>query len=343
MTKSNAALKKAQELANKVAKQATDMRVADAGSGYQPPAAGFVRMRLVGYVEVGDQAESYLGAVRIKPKVVLHFELSGKNHEPIKLEDGTVFPRRMKIELTQSNSERANLYKLFQQMNYDGDASHISQLIGKPYVGRIYHHNFTDGKGQKRTIARLKPEGGAYTIAPPFYEDGETGEEREYKVDPMLSEPLLFFWDFPDMDQWDSLFIEGEYEEGRSRNVIQERIRQATNWEESPMYALLSESDREESEYEPIESKFDLEEESAPAEEEKPKPAKATKVAKKAVKKAAPVVEEEEEEEEEAVEEEEDEEEEEEVVRRPAKSKATQDKPVSSRTSRVQALLRGEV
>ena len=211
-----------------------DMREAEAFKGSEPPAEGATRLRFVGYVELGDQVETYMGAPRVRPKVALTFELSGKRHPPVTLEDGTVLPRRLKIELTQSLSERATLFQLFRTMNHSGQASHIAQLLGDAFVGRVYHHTFTDAKGNERKIARLKPKGGTYSIQPPFYEN-EDGETKEYRVDEPLSEAMMFFWDTPDLEMWDSLYIDGTWNDGRSRNVVQESLRRAVNWEGSPM------------------------------------------------------------------------------------------------------------
>lgn len=289
------ALDKARNLAQKIAKQAPDMRVPTAGGDFKPPAEGLARLRFVGYVEVGPQVETYLGSPRIKPKVLLQFELSGKKHPPIELEDGTVVPRRMTIELTHSNSERATLYKLFTVMNHRKDASHIAMLIGDSFIGKVFHHEFKDSRGQDRVVARLKPKGGEYTIAPPFYET-EDGDIKEYAVDEMLSDPMLFFWDLPDMEQWDSLYIDGEFSDGNSRNVIQEKIRRSTEWENSPMFAILEEDDDiDPASYAALDPVVTLPEEDDS--DSKAKPAKSAKPAKKTVKKA--VVEEDEEDEDE--------------------------------------------
>lgn len=272
---------------------ARDMREADSAPRSEPPAEGATRLRFVGYVELGDQVETYQNIPRIRPKVALTFELSGKRHPPVTLDDGTVVPRRIKIELTQSLSERATLFQLFRTMNHTGNASHISQLLGDPFIGRVYHHTFTDSRGEERTIARLKPRGGTYSIQPPFYED-EDGETREYRVDEPLSEGMLFFWDTPDLEMWDSLYIEGTWSDGRSRNVVQEQIRRAVNWEGSPMYQLLVEDGRDPETFAPLEPLVKMgEAEETPAPKSAPKPAAKPKPAPKPQPKPSPELEDE--------------------------------------------------
>jgi len=250
---------KYKSIATKHAAKTKDMRVADKNGGFDPPAEGQCRLRFVGYVELGEQVETFKGAPRIRPKVKLVFELSGKKHPPITLDDGTQVPRRINVELTQSLSERATLFQLFNTMNHAGEASHIAQLLGDAFIGRVYHHTFTDTQGNERMIARLKAKGGNYSIQPPFYED-EDGETKEYSVDAPLSAPMVFFWDEPTLEMWDELYIDGEWDSGRSKNVIQEQLRQAVNWEGSPMWDLLVEDGRKKKSFAPMEPRVAVEE-----------------------------------------------------------------------------------
>jgi len=73
-------------------------------------------------------------------------------------------------------------------------------------------------------------------------------------VPPPLTELKLFLWDNPDKDQWASIYIAGQYpaytddtgkevRPARSKNVIQEKIMSALNWQGSPMQLLLEEGD----------------------------------------------------------------------------------------------------
>ncbi len=312
MAKSNAAIAAAKAMAAKLTKGKPDQRIAEKGGGFDPPAAGKAKLRFIGYVEQGRQVELFQGRPRERNKVQLVFELvNRKKHPPLTLEDGTEVPRRIKIELTESLSERATLFQLRRQMDPEDTKSHIAQMIGDAFIGKVYHHTF-EAQGREITVARLKPKGGNYTIEPPFEED-EDGELTEIAVADPLSEVLLFFWDSPTLEMWDSLYIEGEYEKGRSKNVIQETLRRAVNWEGSPMYELLVADDRDESEYEPLEPTVQMPDADDDAPAKKPAKKTAKKVVdeeddedeppKKAVKKAvkkAPVEEDEDEDEDEA-------------------------------------------
>jgi hypothetical protein len=287
----------AKKLAAQGTKGKADQRVAAKG-GIEPPAPGKAQLRFVGYVELGKQVETYQGQVRERGKVQLVFELvNRKKHPPIETEDGS-FPRRLKIELTESLSERATLFQLRRQMDPTDSVSHIAQMIGDGFLGKVFHHEF-QAQGRDVVAARLKPKGGAYTIEPAVEEDDE-GNVTALELPEALSEPHLFFWDTPTLEQWDSLYIEGEYEKGRSKNVIQQTLRRATNWEGSPAYLMLEADGRDEDEYSPLEPliKAADEDEDEPKAKTKPKSVdKAVGNSKKS--KPAPVEDDEDDEEEE--------------------------------------------
>lgn len=224
--------------------------VAGGGGDFTPPAAGPGTARFVGYVELGKQKGTFKGVPNIKEKVILVFELVGKRHPPRELEDGTKLPVRVTIEENYSLNEKANLFKLFQRMNYKQDAQHFAQLLGEGYKVEVVHDKWTGKDGKERTDAVLRNAGG-YTIAPPRKEDedSETGWV-DIAVPPALSTPRCFIWQQADLEQWGSLFIEGEYPErkndkgevtapAKSKNVFQNRIKQAVNFIGSPIHELL--------------------------------------------------------------------------------------------------------
>jgi hypothetical protein len=224
--------------------------VAGGGGDFTPPAAGPGTARFVGYVELGKQKGTFKGVPNVKEKVILIFELVGKRHPPRELEDGTKLPVRITIEENYSLNEKANLFKLFQRMNYKQDAQHFAQLLGEGYKVEVVHDKWVGKDGKERTDAVLRGPGG-YTIAPPRKEDedSETGWV-DIAVPPALSVPRCFIWQQADLEQWGSLFIEGEYPErkddkgvvtapAKSKNVFQNRIKQAVNFVGSPIHELL--------------------------------------------------------------------------------------------------------
>ena len=237
-------------LGAKAAAEGADQTKSVAGGGDRsPPAAGPGLARFVGYVELGKQKGSFKGVPTVKEKVRLVFELVGKRHPPGE-HDGKKIPVRITIDENYSLNEKANFFKLFQRMNYKQDAVHIAQLLGEAFKVEVVHDVWTGKDGKERTDAVLRNAGG-YTIAPPRKEDedSETGWVN-IEVPAALSDIRCFLWEQADMTQWGSLFIEGEYPErkddkgvvtapAKSKNVFQNAIKNAVNFQGSPIHTLL--------------------------------------------------------------------------------------------------------
>lgn len=229
---------------------APNMNEAQTGGGggdYTPPAEGIARARLVGYIETGIH-EKNVGAGKPavqKPQVKLIFELSGPNHQPKVLDDGTKLPHRITVDENYSLNEKANFYKLFRRMNWRGTATHMSQLLGEAFLVTIKHKVTGEGD-KKRTYANIRDDAG-YTVQPPRYVDPLSNQTIEVPVDPPISALRLFVWNAPTgllKPMWDSLFIDGEYpargdRPARSKNVLQQEIKEALNFEDSPIFQLL--------------------------------------------------------------------------------------------------------
>jgi hypothetical protein len=237
-------------LGAKAVAEGADQTKSVAGGDYEAPAAGPCLLRFIGYIEIGKQKTSYKGVPGVKEQVELIFELVGKRHPPRDGSDGTKIPHRISVTESYSLNEKANFFKLFQRMNYRQDAQHIVQLLGEGFKGEIIHDVWKGKDGKDRTTAVLRNAAG-YTIAPPRKEDedSETGWV-DVAVPPALSELRCFLWQQADLNQWASLFIDGTYPErkddktgvvtpGRSKNVFQNKILGAVNFDGSPIHLLL--------------------------------------------------------------------------------------------------------
>jgi hypothetical protein len=249
---------------DKAVAEGADQTVAkQGGAGAEPPAAGPCNLRLVGYIETGKHEKSFQGKPKVVDQVTLIFEVSGKNHPPMEF-DGEVRPHLITVNESLSLNEKARYYKLFQLLNYKGTAKHAASLAAEcaAYRGRIVHREYTGRDGQKRIAAELyEKTTGMWTITPPRVEvvdeDGQpTGEYRDVKVNPALSAQRVFMWNYADQEQWDSLFIDGEYPErkndkgevtapAKSRNQFQLKVAAATNYKGSPIQALLAAGGKE--------------------------------------------------------------------------------------------------
>lgn len=215
------------------------------GEGFAPPDIGPTRLRLVSYIETGVHRTVFKGAPKIKPRSELTFELSGPKHEPKVLENGDKIPFRITVKEVVGTTAKNGYIKLFNALNTDGTAKNfLDLLMDGAWRGTVSHYKFKGNDGSDRVVAQLKKDG-AYQISPVSFEDPETGEVRTVAVPPPLTTPRVFLWDYPDLDQWDSLFIDGTRDDGTSKNYIQEKIKSAENFVGSPIYNLLIESGRQ--------------------------------------------------------------------------------------------------
>lgn len=223
-----------------------NMSIAACPSSYTPPAAGLARARLVGYFELGKHEEEFEGRKNLRDKVDLVFELSGPNHEPRKLDDGTVIPDRITVQETLSFSENANFFKLFAAMNaaHGSTATHMAQLLGKPFMVEVFHRKSKDGK---KVYANLKGPNG-YNVRGTVR--GFNGQHASTEVPLPFTAIRAFIWAIADEKMWDSIYIPGMYEEkkdaegkviakARSKNVLQERIMQAVNWKDHGLSKIV--------------------------------------------------------------------------------------------------------
>lgn len=246
MAKLNLAAIKA--LAEQQAQTGPDLNK-QSGGDYKPPEAGSTQLRFIEYVETGvhttGQAAGKFG-LKTKPRAQFGFELSGKKHEPKKLDDGRIIPHIIRFELTIGQGKKNDYSKLFKLMvqEYPG-RKNFAQLLGEPFRGTVIHRPWKTASGDERVSADLKNGDAGFTITGITYEDPETNEVRKIKVAPAISDLRLFLWDLADTDQWDSIFIDGTFEDGNTKNKLQEKIKAAENFTGSPIYDALIEADRQ--------------------------------------------------------------------------------------------------
>lgn len=216
-----------------------DMTQASSGGGnWIPPEAGHGYARFVQYIELGNQPDSYDGKPKTVEKVRLAFELIGKKW-PVNEETG--LRPLVGFNMAKSLSAKSHFFKMFSRMNYDGSAKHMAQLLGKPFKVEVTHNVKGEGD-KKRTYVNLRNADG-YTVAPAFKEitDEETMEVTMVPVTvPEPTHPVkVFLWNKPSKGQWDNIFIDGERDDGTSKNWMQDMIRSAKNFAGSPIQQLL--------------------------------------------------------------------------------------------------------
>lgn len=229
-----------------VEEEGLDQNEASSGGsgGYTPPPEGRAYARIVQYVELGQHYGTFQGKPKAKPdtlaRVVL--ELSGKNYPPHENEDGTKTPQMLYLELTLSTNEKSRFYKFFRTINgmYGDKYKHISQMAADNVAFIVTIKHRVSGEGDKaRTYANIWVDGSWQITAPVRYDEDD--QPLPINVPTATSETLIFLFNRPRLVDWQALFIDGQRDDGTSRNFIQERILNAVNYPGSALEALLSE------------------------------------------------------------------------------------------------------
>lgn len=219
------------------------------GTPIPPPAEGRAFARIVGYVELGAHLGMYQGKPKAKPDhlVRITLELSGKRYPPITLEDGTVLPQRLFLELNLSTNEKSRFYKLFRAINgmYGDKYKHFASMAADncAFVVVISHRTpaNADGTPKKdaRTYANIWKDGAWQVQAPMKYDDD--GEPLGFlDIAAAVSATQIFLFNRPRLVDWAKLFVDGQRDDGTSKNRVQELILSAVNFPGSPLEALLA-------------------------------------------------------------------------------------------------------
>lgn len=215
------------------------------------PRAGTALLRLREYIELGRHEPSN---PQHKPsqRVVLVFELSHPDHL-IEVE-GKKVPQSFMVRLNKGGTAKSGYRKLFSLMNEacGNKFNHFVQMIGQPFLGKLYHNKSEDGK---QTYVNLDKDG-AYAIGAPVVEDPITCTKTPVPVRELDGTPRAFLWEnegVTDEDikaMWESIFIDGvrEVEDAKtkekkevSKNWIQETIMKNMEWEGSRTQGLVTE------------------------------------------------------------------------------------------------------
>ena len=234
-------------IADEIASTQADANVAKTGGDYTPPPKGLARLRLMGYVELGQAKKvGGQGDGKIEDRVQLIFELSGKGYEPKEVGEGDkkiVIPQRLTVRLNKSLNEKATYFKLFKRMNYEGKATSFIQLLGKAFLGNVGHYEMPGKDGGKPTIiANFRDDAGNLTIRPPRIEtigdDGEV-EVKTLPVAPAIGAQRCLVWDAKAehlAHMWASLLVP---DAEPAKQYLQNEVKKALNFEGSPIHAYL--------------------------------------------------------------------------------------------------------
>lgn len=216
-----------QQQAAAIAEVSNDFNEAQAGGGGRLLKEGPVLARLVRYTDFGKQPQEFQGKAKDPlNEFSLGFALYGPDYAN---EDGTPYIIET-FGITESYTSKSGAYLLFQAMNWQKVATCFPQLIGQLFIVDIKTHLGKREGAKPRSIVNLK------TVRPPL--DPMSGQP--YNAPPVPdSYYRLFSWTMPTLEAWHSLYVPGTWDDGGSKNRLQETILSAVDFAGSPLETLL--------------------------------------------------------------------------------------------------------
>lgn len=208
-----------------LATQTVDMTEENTGGGGGLMPEGYAMARCVTYIELGNHTPVVNGETKAPTDMVkIGFKLFGGQDNCY---DGRFIST---FDLGISNNTKANAKRLFNRLNWAGDIKHFAQALGRAYLIPI---TIAKSKTTGKESNRINLDG----ILPPM----DTISKAPYPVPEVTAADLkYFFFDKPTKETWDALFVEGSYDDGNSKNRIQEQIMTANNFPGSPLEQLIS-------------------------------------------------------------------------------------------------------
>lgn len=226
------------DLANQAAAEGPDMTEAvKGGSGGRllPPGTAFAR--LIEVVELGQHAQEYQGTKKDPAlEVQLGFALWGEARDL----QGNVLGQYHEADgspsiirpysFAVSRNEKARAFLLFKLLNWKNTATSFGQLLGQTFLVTVVHEK--KSAADATIVSRIDLKSFRPALDPLSM--------QPYNVpDVPIEQYRLFLWSRPTKEGWDALHIEGKYDDGKSKNFVQEKMMAATDFMGSPLQQLL--------------------------------------------------------------------------------------------------------
>lgn len=215
-----------------------DLTVEHSGFVRELPRAGITLCRLRDYIELGRH-EPNNPTYKPSLKVILTFELLHPDHM---IEMGGVKrPATIAVRVNKTFSDKGKYMPLFKLMNRacNNRFNHFAQMIGQPFLAEVTHSEY---KGKQ--YANLDIDG-VYTFKAPQQIDALSGTVTQIPVPELDGTPKCFLWEVASLpkedvqEMWDSLFIDGQRDDGTSKNWIQDNIKSAIDWDGSMTQSIV--------------------------------------------------------------------------------------------------------
>lgn len=202
---------------------------------------GYAYARLCRYVEFGKQPQEYGGKAK---DPALEFRLGfaiwgdvdpanpGQPENLFHNEDGT--PNFMGTwDMALGNNEKSKAKRIFDKLNYKGGARHFAQLLGEGFLIPV---KLVDVPAKSGKPASQRNELDLLNALAPF----DVVSRQPYPIPAAPDDAYqLFLWNKPTKEGWDALHIDGQRDDGTSKNFLQDKILGAVDFMGSPLEALL--------------------------------------------------------------------------------------------------------
>lgn len=210
-----------------------DMNVAVAGGGGGRlfPTGQYLAV-LVEYVDLGTQPQEFGGKAKDPaPEFQLGFAVIGTEANETEPFIYRTFPMAL------SRNEKSGAFKAFKAMNYTQNASikHFAQFLGQPFLLSFtqYTPKGKDKPAMKLDLSQTKPPFDPVSKQPYALPAYEWSKYIKY-----------FLWNSPTIETWDALYVEGQWDDGASKNRTQNTIIGALNFDGSALHQLLLQAGR---------------------------------------------------------------------------------------------------
>ena len=232
-------------LANQAAETGEDMTEGKEGGAGSLP-VGQAMARLIRVVELGSHSQKDFNTKKHKgyeKEVQLTFALWGTGRDKETGETVTFHnpdtgaPRIWTpFDLVLSRNTGSNAFRMFKQMNWRNDKKNFAQMLNSTFILPFTLQD--KSKTDKTQVVKLNIDG----ISPPL----NPMDQTPLNVPLVPTEDLrLFLFDFPNKQQWDLLYVEGEWpakgdKPAQSKNKTQQKIMAANNFKGSPLEIMLA-------------------------------------------------------------------------------------------------------
>lgn len=204
--------------------QEIDMTQESTGGAALMP-EGYAMARMVTYIEMGSQPQEFGGKAKAPAsEFKVGFKLYGG---PDNCYDGRFIST---FDLALSNNVKSGAKKLFAKLNWEGNLKHVAQGLGRDYLVPI---KIVKNETTKKESNRLYIDG----ILPPI----DPVSKGRYAIPDITDADLsYFFFNKPTTETWAALFVEGKWDDGKSKNRTQEKIMGALDFPGSALEQLIS-------------------------------------------------------------------------------------------------------